>query len=218
MKLGALPKKAAVAAAQYLREHPEEFLRAAKNAAAFKLGVPLAALRFLAEELGGDKVPKDLFLEVRPPGIFARASLELMQTPLLASGTLIVDHVDTSGEALRVDLRIVDLRLTVKEASTPTPLAALLQSGALDVSRPGDLLAYMPKKPKLILEAQGDRLTLDLMQHPALAKEPLRKALGAALSLLTVDRIQTADAHVDVALRALPRGAAHAVQELKKLF
>jgi hypothetical protein len=218
MKLGALPRKAAAAAAQYLRHHPEEFLRAAKNVAALKVGVPIAALRFLADELGGSQVPEDLVLEVRSPGLFVQASVELMETPLLASGTLIVDRVEAGPDSLLVDVRIVGLDLKVTDPSVFTPVAALLQSGSLDVSRPGDLLSYMPKKPRFILEAKGDRLTLDLLALPALARDPARKVVLAVAALLSIEGIATEDEHLDIELRPLPRGAMTAISELRRLF
>jgi hypothetical protein len=218
MKLGALPRKAAAAATQYLRRHPEEFLRAAKNVAALKVGVPIAALRFLADELGGRQVPDDLVLEVRSPGLFVQASVELMQTPLLASGTLIVDRVEASVDSLLVDVRIVGLDLKVTDPNVATPVAALLRSGSLDVSRPGDLLSYMPKKPPFILEAKGDRLTLDLLALPALARDPARKIVLAVAALLSIEGIATEDEHVDIELKALPRGAMGAIAELRRLF
>src|SRR5688572_17347377 len=131
MRLGALPKRAVTAATQYLRRHPEEVLRAAKNVAALKVGSPLAALRFLADELGGDKVPEDLVLEVRSPGLFVQASVELMQTPLLASGTIIVDRVEAGRDSLLVEVRVAGLDLKVTDPTVATPVAALLRSGSL---------------------------------------------------------------------------------------
>jgi len=218
MRLGAFPQKAGLAMAQYLRKHPEEFLRAAKNVAALKVGIPIAALRFLADELGGSQVPDDLVLEVRSPGLFVQASVELMDTPLLASGTLIVDRVEANSESLLVDVRISGLHLKVTDPTVATPVAALLRSGSLDVSRPGDLLSYMPKKPRFILEAKGDRFTLDLLALPALGRDPARKVVLAVAALLAIEAVQTEDEHLDIALRALPRGAAAAISELRQLF
>lgn len=182
------------------------------------MGIPLAALRFLADELGGNKVPDDLLLDVRSPGLFVQASVELMSTPLLASGTLIVDRIEAGSESLLVEVRIAGLELEVTDPTVMTPVAALLRSGSLDVSRPGDLLSYMPKKPAFILEAKGDRFTLDLLALPALARDPARKIVLAVAALLSIERVQTEDEHLDIALRALPRGAAGAISELRRLF
>lgn len=193
-------------------------MRAAKNVAALKVGVPIAALRFLADELGGSQVPDDLVLEVRSPGLFVQASVELMQTPLLASGTILVDRVEAGPDSLLVDVRIVGLDLKVTDPNVATPVAALLRSGSLDVSRPGDLLSYMPKKPRFILEAKGDRFTLDLLALPALARDPARKVVQAVAALLSIEGIATEDEHLDIELRALPRGAMGAISELRRLF
>lgn len=218
MNIGDLPQKAAMAAGQYLRRHPEELLRQLRCALSMKVGVPLPALRFLAEELGGGRLPPDLVIEARAPGIFVAGSIVLMNTPLSASATLLVERIDSSSDAILVELRVASLSLQVTDPDVQTPVAALLRSGALDVSRPGDLVNYMPQKPAILLEAKGDRFTLDLMRHPRLASEPTRTILAAVLPLLTVDGIQTADEHLDVSFSALPQGAGEAVARLRKLF
>jgi hypothetical protein len=108
--------------------------------------------------------------------------------------------------------------MEVTDPSVQTPVAALLRSGALDVSRPGDLMSYMPKRPALLLEAKGDRFTLDLMRHPKLSAEPTRTIVQAILPLLTVDAVRTEDEHLDVSFSALPLGAGEAARRLRKLL
>ena len=45
-----------------------------------------------------------------------------------------------------------------------------------------------------------------------------RRIVLAVAALMSIDAIQTEDEHVDIALRALPRGAAGAIAELRRLF
>lgn len=216
MRIGPLSWKAAQAASEYLRKHPEEVFRAAKNVASFKVGVPVAALRWLFSELGGDKVPEDLEIEARSPGIHLRATVELMRTPLKASGTIVVERVDASEQAILVDVRLLDLALDVLDPSAGTPIAALLQSGALDLSRPGDLLSYIPKRPPTLVDAKGDRLTFDLMKHPKLSAERARKLVGLLVPLVGIDAIATEGKHLDVAFSAFPRGAREAFESWRR--
>ncbi len=218
MKLGEFSQKAVLAASQYLRSHPEELLRQLRCAAHFKLGVPVAVLRFLAEELGAGKVPDDLVIQAQSPGIFVSGSITLMNTPLAASATLIVERIDSSADAFLVDLRVANLRLEVTDPDVATPVAALLRSGALDVTRPADLMSYMPKKPPLLVETSGDRFTLDLLRHPRLAVPPARTILLAVLPLVSIESIRTEDEHLDVSLSALPLGPGEAYARLRRLF
>ncbi len=218
MKSGPLPTRAALAATQYLRQHPDELLRALRCASRLKLGVPLPALRFIAAELGGKRLPPDLVIEARSPGIFVSGSFTLMDTPLFASGILIVERIESSPESVLVDLRIQSLNLEVTDPEAATPVAALLRSGALDLSRPGDLVHYMPKRPPMLLEARGNRLTLDLMKHPRLSQDPARKIVAAIIPLFTISGIEADDEHLDVSFRAFSHGVGEAYTRLRQLF
>jgi hypothetical protein len=218
MSRGSLPKRVVVAFGCYLKRHPEELLRAVRNAAAFKIGVPVRALSWLAKELGGNKVPEDLVLEARSPGIFASASFDLMKTPLHGSATIIVESVDMSSDALLVGLRFEDIHLKVTEDNVGTPVAALLQAGALDLSRPGDLLAYMPLKSEILVGAKGNVITLDLMKHPKLSQERARKLVALLVPLIGVESIRTDGEHLDIGFSALPRGPQEAFEQIRSLF
>jgi hypothetical protein len=218
MPFGSLPGRALSAFGGYLRRHPEEVLRAAKNAASLKLGVPVQALLWLARELGGNKVPADLELEARNPGIFARASFEMMKTPLRGGANIIVEAIDMRSDAILIDLRVEDIALEVTRPNVGTPVAALLQSGALDLSRPGDLLSYMPERPDMLVEARGNVITLDLMKHPKLSAERARKLVALIVPLVGVEAIRTEGRHLDVAFAPLPGGPAEVFEQFRKLF
>src|SRR6478736_4928643 len=216
--MGRLDAKSVVqAAGGYLRKHPEELLRMAKNAVSLKVGLPLVALKYLANVLGGAKAPHDLTVEARPPGVHVAASFDLMKTPVRASGTVFVERLDLSAEHLIVEVRLLDVRLKVQGDVTDTPIAALLRSGALDLSRPGDLVSYMPKRPPFLISAEKDRVVLDLMRHPKLSAENARRIVSLLLPFVSIDAVRTADAHLDVALRAFPGGAGDAIAQLKAL-
>lgn len=218
MSFGSLPKRAVRAVGGYLKRHPEEFLRVAKNAATMKVGIPVRALLWLARELGGEKVPADLLLEARSPGIYARASFEMMKTPLRGGANIIVESVHMTKDAILVDLRFEDISLEVTRDNVGTPVAALIQSGALDVSRPGDLLSFMPQRPAMLVEARGKLVTVDLMRHPKLSKDRARKLVALIAPLLGVQAIRTDESHLDVAFAPLPGGTSEALSQLRRLF
>ena len=50
----------------YVKAHPEELLRALRNALALRFGVPIVALRWLAGRVKGKKAPKDVDIEAVP--------------------------------------------------------------------------------------------------------------------------------------------------------
>ncbi len=206
------------AAANYLRDNPDELLRVAKNAIGLRFGVPISALRWLASQSNGKKAPRDIVIEAVPPGIRLGASLELMQTPVRAQGTLYFTGLELSPESLRIELRLRDVSLNVLDDKVDTPVAALLRSGALDLSKPGNLAAYMPKRPPFLVEAADDRVVLDLMKHKKLSQEKAKRIVQLITPLIVVKSIETDDAHLDIALAAFPQGVGEAVSSIRRLL
>src|SRR5262245_30009645 len=92
------------AAGTYLKQHPEELVRAARNLIALRLGVPLDALRWLVGQARGKCVPKNVEIDAVPPGIRLGATLELMNTPIRASSVVYVEGVNLSASELRIEL------------------------------------------------------------------------------------------------------------------
>ena len=137
-------KKAMIGAAGgYLVSNPQEIWRAARNAAALRVGLPLDALRWLAGQAKGRKAPKDVEIAAVPPGVRVAASVDAMGTPLRASAVIYVERVSLNEEELRLELRLDEVSLKLLDESADTPIAALLKSGALDLSKPGNLAAFM---------------------------------------------------------------------------
>jgi hypothetical protein len=202
----------------YLKDNPEELLRVAKNAIGLRFGLPIAALTWLVRQTNGKQAPRDVQIEAVPPGIRVAASLELMKTPLRASATLYFSQVLLDQEQLRVELRLRDVSLKVLDDSVQTPVAALLRSGALDLSKPGNLAAYMPKRPPFLIEAEDDRVVLDLMKHKKLSAEKAKRIVQLITPLLVVKSIETDDAHLDVAFSAFPQGFGEALNGIRRLL
>ena len=212
----AIPIVEAVAA--YVRQHPEELLRVLRNSLALRFGLPIAALRWLAGRLNGKSGPKDVEISAVPPGVRMAATLDLMGTTVRASAVVYVERLRIDAETLRVEVRLAQVALKVLDDSE-TPVAALLKSGALDLSKPGNLAAYMPKRPPMLVEAKDDRIVLDLMKHPKLGRdERLKKALGLVAPVVTIAAIETEPEHLDVALRAFPDGVTEVVLGLRRVL
>lgn len=200
-------KNIALGLAAYLREHPEELLRAARQARHLRFGVPLLLLKWLIPQLAGEAGPKDIELEAAPPGIRLTATVTEMETELRGSAILTVHEVRISPEELRVVVALDDVAIRLLNAEKRTPLAALIQSGALDLSRIASLVSYLPTRPAILVEVVENRLVLDLMRLPKLAEDARLRRLVAALStLLSVERVETDPTHLEVALRAFPHG------------
>ena len=86
------------------------------------------------------------------------------------------------------------------------PIATLIKSGALDLSKPGNLIRHIPKRPPMIVAAGGDRVVLDLFKVPNIAKnERVRKLpLSVITPVLGIRAIETDRDHLYVAFRASP--------------
>lgn len=207
------------AGSKYLRDHPEELLRALRNLLALRFGVPLDALRFFAGRAKSKKAPKDLVLEAVPPGLRVGATVDLMGTPVRAGADVFIERVSITPDELRFEIRLANVSLQVAADAPESPIAALLRSGALDLSKPGNLAAYMPKRPALLVDAKDDRVVIDLMRHPKIAKNPRAIRTVALLApLLTVAGIESDSEHLDVALRVFPEGLREAVGGIRRIL
>jgi hypothetical protein len=203
----------------YLKDHPEELWRLLRNALAMRFGVPLAALRWLAVKGAGKKAPKDVQIESVPPGVRVAASLDLMGTPVRASAVVYVERVRANATELCFELRLAQVSLKVTDDNSMTPIAALLKSGALDLSKPGNLAAYMPKRPPILVDAKDDRIVIDLMKHPKFAKNQNAQRLARVLApLVTVSGIESESEHLDVAFRPFPEGVAEVIARVRNLI
>jgi len=199
------PKVLLKTAASYLKSHPEELVRVVRGAFGLRFGVPLDALRYVAAEMGqGSRAPKDVIIEARPPGLGLEMTVRAMGSTLRVAMTLFADELEVGPEHAKVTARIADLNVKVLEGED-TPLAGLIKSGALDLSKPGNLMAYMPKRPEMLVEAIDDRVVLDLLKLPKLAQNgKVRRALGIVSPVLNVAAVRTRDDHLDVHFKADP--------------
>jgi hypothetical protein len=205
------------AVVDYVRKNPDELVRAAVNAAGLRFGVPIAALRWLSSQAKlPKKAPRDIDIGSAPPALRLSLSLDAMGTPIRATGAVRVDEIDLSPQAMRIGLRLSDLKLALL-ADSETPVATLIKSGALDLSKPGNLVKFVPKRPPAIVEADGDRIVIDLMKVPAIADNALlRRALAVVTPVVGIRAVETDGDHLYVALRASPRGLPQAIAALRR--
>lgn len=206
------PKELLRVAGNYLRAHPEEIWRAVKGIVGQRVGVPMDALRYLVRELAtGEKAPKDVVIEAAPPGLRASLTVSAMGTPLRVSLVVYVEEIDIRLDAMRFVLRLEGLTLKVL-GDASTPIAGFIKSGALDLSKPANLVNIMPKKPAVLVDAKDDRITIDLMKVPKIAENPrVRRALPILLPVVGLSAIQTKDDHLDVHLDLRVTGVPDAV-------
>jgi hypothetical protein len=209
------PRAMIQAAVGYVRKNPDEVVRAAVNATGLRFGVPLATLRWFASQLTGAKAPKDVEITSAPPAIRFSAVVDAMGTPVRASAAIKIDEVTITEESLRVGVRLRDVKLALVGESD-SPVATLIKSGALDLSKPGNLVKFIPKRPPAVVEAGGDRVVVDLMKVPKLANDPrVRRALSVVAPVLGIRAIETDRDHVYVKLRATPAGLPEAFGKLR---
>lgn len=205
------------AAGRYLRRNPGEVGRMIRSAFGLRLGVPIDALRWLAGELTKSSTKaRDIDIESVPPGFRVSATVDAMKTTLRAGAVIYIERVVANGHEMRVEIRLEEVRADlVRDADTP--VAMLLKSGALDLSKPGNLVRYIPNTPAFLVEAKDKRIVLDLMKHPAIAKNPTtRAAIELLTSLVTVHGVETDEGHLDVSLRALPAGVFAAARNVRE--
>jgi hypothetical protein len=204
------------AATNYIRRNPDEIVRATLNAGRLRFGVPIAALRWLAGQAKGKKAPKDIELGSVPPALRLTATVDAMGTQLRAGANVKIEEIEIGAESIRIGLRVQDVKLKVLDDSE-TPVATLVKSGALDLSKPGNLVKFIPKRPKAIVDAHDDRIVLELMHIPAIAENKrLKRALQIVSPLVGIRAIETEGDHLYVALRATPAGLREALVALRE--
>jgi hypothetical protein len=212
------PQEVALRFSRYLMEHPEEILGALKNAAALRIGIPLDAVRWFIGQLKSKKVPKDLDVAAVPPGLRVVGTLRLMGNEVRVSSLVFVDKVQFDEGQLRAELRLTEVVLR-SLGSADSPIATLLKSGALDLSKPGNLLSYLPKKPAIVVDSKDDKITLDLMKHPAIeGNAKVRRGMRLLLPLVTISAIETYSDHLSLKLRLQRGGLKKALLELKDVL
>jgi hypothetical protein len=209
------PRAMIRAAVGYVRKNPDEVVRAAVNATGLRFGIPLATLRWFAGQLQGAKAPKDVEISSAPPAIRFSAVVDAMGTAVRASAAVKIDEVTITEDSVRIGVRLRDVKLALV-GDSDSPVATLIKSGALDLSKPGNLVKFVPKKPPAIVEAEGDRVVIDLMKVPKLANDPkVRKLLGLISPVLGIRAIETDRDHLYVKLRAMPAGLPEALGKLR---
>ena len=202
------------AASAYLRSHPQEITRVFRNAMGLRFGVPIAGLRWLAGR-GGGEGPKDVEIDPQPPGLRMAATLDLMGTTVRAATLIFIERISMSAEELRLEIRLEDTKMKVL-GDGESPVAALIKSGALDLTKSGNLAAHMPGLGKLLGESKDNKLVIDLMRHPKLGKNrAVRKLVGLVSSIVTVHGVESDEGHVDVVMRAFPRGVGGAARAVR---
>ena len=204
------------AAVGYVRKNPDEVVRQAVSATGLTFGVPLATLRWFAGNLKGKKAPKDVEITSAAPALRFSAIVDAMGTPVRASAAIKIDEVTISPDSLRIAIRLREVKLVLAGAPGDSPVSTLIQSGALDLSKPGNLVKFIPKKPAAVVEAEGDRIVIDLMKVPKLANDKrLKKILSILSPVLGIRAIETDRDHLWIKLRATPAGLPEALGKLR---
>jgi len=195
-------------ATRYLVSHPEEVWRALRNTPKLRLSVPIVAVRYLVAHLDlGPNGPRDIVVDGAPPALSVAATVTEMDTPIRARASVAVRAIELSPTALRAEVELRDVQLEVLDDQSRTPLAALIRSKALDVSRVGNLVAHLPSRPLVLEEVREDILVLDFLRHPRVRDdERLRRVLAGVLRLLSLRAIEIDREHVEFVLKALPEG------------
>ena len=130
-----------------------------------------------------------------------------MSTWLRASCVVLLERVTLSDDSARIELRLKNVEVHLLDDSAQSPLAALIRSQTLDLSRVASLVAYLPSRPSALIEAVDDRIVVDLMKLPRFLKDTrLRAAMALLPDLLAVDSVVTDQDHLDIVIRPFPRG------------
>jgi hypothetical protein len=209
------PRDALRAFAGYVRANPGSIVKVATDATRLRFGIPIRALKWAAAQgtaKPSKNAPKDIELEPVPPALQFAASVDAMGTPIRVSARIRIEDVYIAPDTVRVAIRVQGMKLTLL-ADSDSPIAMLIKSEVLDLSKVANVVKVLSKRPPVVVEAGGDRIVLDLLKVPALAKnERFRRALSVLSPVVGVRAIETDGEHLYVSLLARPRGLREAVQ------
>jgi hypothetical protein len=215
----ALPIRAALrSAGRFIAKNPTTMLSMARHALGMRIAVPLDVVRwFITNTPPSRKAPQDVTITPRPPAIGVGATVDLMGTTVRAGASIRVEQIEVGEEKFRVTLRLTDVTMKVLGESF-TPVAGLIKSGALDLSKPGNLAKFMPKKSPVLAEAHDDIIVLDLMQEPKFAaNDRVRGILGTLTPVVQVSGMSTEGDFLILQLRASPFGLPRALNAARQL-
>jgi len=204
----ALPLRSALrSASRFVVKNPLSMLSVARHALGMRLAIPLDALRWFVENTPPGKAsPTDVTISAMPPAVHFGATISLMGSKLRASAAIRVEELRIDPDEMRLTLRLSNVEMKVLDKSE-TPISGLIKSGALDLSKPGNLANFMPKKPAALVEARDDILVLDLMRVPKLANNlRLRRILQRLTPVMNVAALKTEGDFLIVGLKATPTG------------
>lgn len=199
-------------------KNPTTMLSMARHALGMRIAVPLDALRwFIANTPPSKKAPQDVTITPRPPAIGVGATIDLMGTTVRAGASIRIEQIEISDAAAKVTLRLSDVTMKVLGESF-TPVAGLIKSGALDLSKPGNLAKFMPKRPPVLVEAHDDIIVIDLMQNPKFREnERVRGILGTLTPVTQVAGLSTENDFLIIQLRVSPFGIPRALNAARAL-
>ncbi len=190
----------------------------ARHALGLRIAVPLDSLRWLiANTPPSKKAPQDVSITSRPPAIAVGATIDLMGTTVRASSAIRIDQILVGSDSLKIALKLSNVEMKVLGESL-TPVAGLLKSGALDLSKPGNLVKFMPKKPEILVEAHDDVIVIDLMKNPKIAaNDKVRRILDTLTPVVNVSGLSTEGDFLIIQMRATPFGLPRALGAARAL-
>jgi hypothetical protein len=199
----------------YLSERPGDLLVILRNLTQLRITVPLVLVRELLERLAKPAGVSAVDVEARPPGVMIRARLRALGAELRVGAALTVEAPVHSPAPWRVAVRVRDVELSVLEGSSA--LSALIASGSLNLSRIGDLLARLPRRPAFVAGAERDSVVLDLLRLPFLNRPEAAPWVEFLTSTLEVRSIATVPDYLEIQVAAAPGARRVVVQRLQGL-
>lgn len=205
------PNVALRAGFDYVRRNPMSIVREAVRQ---RFAIPLDLVRWGLSRIRSERVG-EFSVSSQPPGVGLGLTVSVMGSRLRVGGVIHLDEIDVGPGTLRVHLRLTGLKLDALDGPA-SPIQGLLASGAINLNKPGNLVGFLPKKPAFLVEAEGDRFVLDLLQIPALGRNArVAKIIGAISPVLSIRDVDCHDDALFIGLRITPAGLPLSIAALR---
>lgn len=138
--------------------------------------LPLDAIRFFLEKgLHDVTMIEDWSLQAKPPGLLLRAKLSIMENHVQVSVVVSIVEIKWTEQCFRIRVQADEVHV---HAPSDSPIHSML--ALVDLTKPGDLIAWLPSAVPGLVEGTGNQVVFDLFEIPAIRnKRGLMRMLQA---------------------------------------
>ncbi len=188
-----------------------------KQVSKLQIPIPLDMFRWFATNIPfkGPLVPSDITIEGDDQAVRITSTLTFMGAIFHTKLRIKVTDLIIDNDQCRIALYIDEVDLNV-QGDANAPIAMLLKSGSLDLSKPGNILNFLPIKIPGVVSAKNNDITVDLFKIPVIAtNDVVRKIMSLLTPVINISAIYVEEDMLVFSLRTTPLGVTRIFSSLR---